>query len=242
MTESKGVLDKKYAIERLKKPELNFRFRVRATFVKNAIKKYLKKTENLEILDFGAAEGLTMLEMSKLLPGSNLIGIEYSQELINQAPELPENIKLMQGDVTDLENILKNSQFDAVSALAILEHLKNPEKALKEAFEALKPGGLFIASSPSPFWDHISTKLGLLKDEQHEVDMTKKLMIQIAKDAGFEVMKFTRFMWSPISFLPYLKIRVSPKFSLTVDNIVSKLFIFNWLFVNQAIIARKPKI
>ena len=38
----KGVLDKKYAVERLQKAELNFRFKVRARFVKNTIVKYLK--------------------------------------------------------------------------------------------------------------------------------------------------------------------------------------------------------
>src|SRR3972149_2002436 len=116
-SKSKGVLDKKYAIERLQKPELKFRYKVRAAFVKNAVKKYLKKTYGLHVLDFGAAEGLTMLEMDRLLPESAFTGIEYSEELINQAPSLPENIKLVRGDVTNIENREINNNYDVVSAL-----------------------------------------------------------------------------------------------------------------------------
>ena len=118
-----------------------------------------------------------------------------------------------------------SENFDVVSALALLEHLKNPLLAIQEAYKTLKPGGLFIASSPNQFWDHISTKLGLLKNEQHEVDMNKKIMIKLVIDAGFEVVGFKRFMWSPISFLPYLKIKVPPVLSLKIDSFISNLFI-----------------
>jgi 2-polyprenyl-3-methyl-5-hydroxy-6-metoxy-1,4-benzoquinol methylase len=237
--ENKGVLDKQYAIERLKKPELNYRFKTRARFVKNTIQKHLGTASNLNILDFGAAEGLTMIEMHNLIPESSFLGIEYSEELIGLAPTLPSNIRLIKGDVTNLSTDIVNNRYDVVCALALLEHLKNPLEALQEANKVLKSGGLFIASSPNPFWDHVSSKLGLLRDEQHEVDMNKKLMLDLVKDAGMELIAFKRFMWAPVSFLPYLKIKVSPSFSLKIDDIASKLFVFNWLFVNQAIIARK---
>lgn len=240
MEQPKGVLDKSYAVERLQKPELNFRFKVRAYLVKNCIASYLTKQKEVKVIDFGAAEGLTMLEMHKLIPGSEFSGIEYSTDLIEQSPDLPSNIKLEQGDVTKLENIYCKGEYDCVSALALLEHLKEPILALKEAYKALKPGGLFIASSPNPFWDHISTKLGLLRDEQHEVEMNKRVMKQLMKEAGFNIVGFKRFMWAPVSFLPYLKINVSPSFSLKIDSLVRKFVIFNWLFVNQAIIGKKP--
>jgi 2-polyprenyl-3-methyl-5-hydroxy-6-metoxy-1,4-benzoquinol methylase len=236
---SKGILDTKYALERKTKTELIFRYKTRAQFVADCAQKYLGRRRALDILDFGAAEGLTILELDRLLPSSTITGIEFSLELIDRAVELPANIVLLQGDVTQLSTAVKAKKYDVVSALALLEHLPNPALAVKEAADVLKPGGLFIASSPNPFWDDISTKLGLLRDGQHEVKMTKQTMISITEEASLEVVSFERFMWSPVAVLPYLKMNVNPKFALAVDRAVQKLRVFNPLFVNQAIIARK---
>jgi 2-polyprenyl-3-methyl-5-hydroxy-6-metoxy-1,4-benzoquinol methylase len=237
--QSKGVLDDRYAIERLHKPELIFRYKVRSRFVKKNVSTFLQKDRNLNIIDFGAAEGLTLLEMNRLFPESNFLGIEYSEALIKKAPELTQNIKLIQGDVTRLSPEIKEDNYDVVCALALLEHLKNPLDAVLEAKRVLRKGGLFIASSPNPFWDHVSTRLKLLRDEQHEVDINRKVMLELLHNAGMELVVFRKFMWSPVSILPYLNIKVNPDFSLKIDAFIAKLKIFNWLFVNQAIIARK---
>jgi 2-polyprenyl-3-methyl-5-hydroxy-6-metoxy-1,4-benzoquinol methylase len=236
---NRPVLDSQYAIERLTKPELKFRYKVRALFVSKIVRKYFKRTNQLRFLDFGAAEGLTLLEMHHLFPESSFDGIEYSLELIKRAPVLPENIRLIEGDVTSLPAEVNNKKYDIVCALALLEHLKNPLEAIKQAKAVLNTGGLFIASSPNPFWDHISTHLGLLRADQHETDMTRKIMINMILSADMEIVAYKKFMWSPVSFLPYLRIKVNPAVSLKIDNFISKLLIFNWLFVNQAIIARK---
>ena len=233
-------MKKEYAQDRLNKPELIFRYQVRAALVVWAIKKYLLINSKLNILEFGASEGLTMLEINNSFPNNQLTGIEYSEELLQYAPSnLPNNINLIQGDVTNLKNTFPDNSQDVVIALALLEHLPDPSLAVKEAYRILKPGGLFIASSPSPFWDHISTKLGLLEDEQHMVDMTKKLMIQLTKKSNFNLITFLRFMFAPVSFLPYLKIPIPPKTSLKVDRLINNIHLFDWLFVNQAIIAKK---
>jgi 2-polyprenyl-3-methyl-5-hydroxy-6-metoxy-1,4-benzoquinol methylase len=236
---SKGILDERYASERQKKPELIFRYKTRARLVYNCAKKFIGRTSGIHLLDFGAAEGLTLLELNNLLHESRLTGIEYSKELLSKAPPTPENVVLKEGDVTDLPAEIPNESYDIVCALALLEHLPEPRKAINEAKNKLKSGGIFVATSPSPFWDAISTKLGLLREEQHETEMNKKLMKGMIKDAGMEVVTFDRFMFTPVAFLPYLKVNVSPSFSLKVDKVVSALKIFNWLFVNQVVIGRK---
>jgi hypothetical protein len=57
---------------------------------------------------------------------------------------------------------------------------------------------------------------------------------------GLKVEEFGKFMWAPISFLPYLGVRVSPGVSLKIDALVRMLKIFTFLFVNQFVIGRKP--
>lgn len=236
---SKGILDTQYALDREKKPELIFRYKTRAQFVANCATTHLGGHIGLNVLDFGAAEGLTIRELDSLMPGGHITGIEYSQDLVDRAVDLPPNVILRQGDVTALPAEVKEKQYDVVSALALLEHLPNPLEAVKEAASVLAPGGLFVASAPNPFWDDVSTTLGLLRDEQHEMEMTQDVMTALVEDAGLSSIGFERFMWSPVAFLPYLKIPVNPRLSLVVDGAVRKLRVFDWLYVNQAIIAQK---
>lgn len=236
---NKGVLDNEYSEERKKKPELIFRYKTRARMVSNIIKNYHKNSRNLEILELGAAEGLLMVELDKIIKNNNISGLEYSKKLIGSAPPMPKNLTLFEGDATKFPDKIKSKKYDVVCALALLEHLSKPKNCLKESLSILEPGGIFIASSPNPLWDSVSVKLGLLKGGQHEIDMTKNKMISMPQAAGFEILKFERFMWAPVSILPYFKIKISPKTSLAIDSIISKFYLFNWLFVNQLVVARK---
>ncbi|KPA18388.1 Methyltransferase type 11 domain protein [Candidatus Magnetomorum sp. HK-1] len=240
MENKKGILGQEYSEGRKKKSELKFRLSVRAKMLADAIEEYSASKADLKILDMGAAEGRTLVELSNFLPGNEFIGIEYSKKLINSAPMLPENITLIQGDITNLSNSLGANNFDIVSALAVLEHLKIPSDGLREAYNILKPGGLFVATCPVPFWDDISNKLGLLKEDHHEIDMHKRVMVSMVEEAGFSLLMYRRFMWAPTSFLPYLNIPISAKFSIKCDRLVERVKVLNWLFVNQIVIARKP--
>jgi len=236
-----GVLDQTYAMNRQYKPHFVFRYKVRAKIVAMSAKKYLGISKALRILDFGAAEGLTFLEFRRLLPLGTYVGIEDSDELFQRVfLDGQSDSLIIKGDVTKLPNNVKDASYDIVSALAILEHLSNPIEAVHQAKMALRPGGIFIATCPSPSWDIISTRLGLLAGDQHASKMDKKYMINIMQEAGLEVLSYQRFMWAPIGLLPYIKIHISPSFSLILDQIISRLKIFNWLFVNQYVIARKP--
>jgi 2-polyprenyl-3-methyl-5-hydroxy-6-metoxy-1,4-benzoquinol methylase len=152
---------------------------------------------------------------------------------------MPTNCALIQGDVTEKNDSVKNNYYDLVSSLAILEHLEEPEKLFENAFDALKPGGIFIASCPSPIWDKISGKMKLHHDEFHAQDFNQKLFVKLGKNAGFEMLQYRKFMSAPIGFLPYLRINISPKFSHNFDRLLSKFKILDWSFVNQLYVARK---
>ena len=122
----RGILNEPYADIRLNKPECIFRYKVRANVVFDKIKKFTKINEDLKLLAFGAAEGNTLRELSYKLHSFELLGIEYSKELVNRATDLPKNIRVIQGDVQDLSNCIKNNSQDIVIAMALLEHLSNP--------------------------------------------------------------------------------------------------------------------
>lgn len=235
-----GVLDENYACDRMTKPELRWRLATRARVVADAARLYLQSRPVPRVLDMGCAEGRTLVEMSRLLPGSSFDGIEYSKDLVDAAGTLPDYVRIWQGDITALPASISAESYDIVSALAVLEHLSFPVCAIKEAQRILKPGGIFVATSPSPAWDHFSVTLGLLKGDDHVSDVNRSFLMGLVREAGLEPLQYRRFMWAPVAFLPYLHIRPSPRLALRIDRIIEALRFLNWTFVNQAIIAKKP--
>ncbi len=242
---TQGILDASYAEDRSQRPEFVFRYRVRARIAAAAARDLMPEADSLRILDLGSAEGRTLLELDQVLNGqtlgvAELLGIEAASDLLANRPDLPPHIRIVRGDVTRLPDVVEAGTFDLVSALALLEHLSAPGKAISEAARALRSGGLFVATCPHPFWDAVSTRLGLLAEDQHELRLDREILSALVAEAGLELLTYRRFMWAPVGFLPYLKIRVSPELALAVDRWIGAIRLFDGLFVNQAVIARKP--
>lgn len=235
-----GILNKSFALNRKYKKELIFRYKTRAKLVTTIIKNKFDNFKNFNLLDLGSAEGLTLLEINQDLPNGEYLGIEYNYELIESHPLFPSNIQIIQGDITKLENMdkIKNNFYDVITAMVVLEHLSNPIDVVERVKNILKPGGIFIATCPNPFWEVVSVKLGLLKNENHLNNFNKSKLINIIEDGGMKVIDYKRFMFAPVSFLPYLKLSFSSLFSLKIDSFISLFKIFDWLFVNQCIIGQ----
>lgn len=235
----KGVMDYNYSEERVSKKYLKFRYKSRAFETHRAFRKYSPNVNSPNILDFGSADGFTLIETHNLLNAKSSIGVEYSRELIASALLMPTNCELIQGDVTERNELVQKNFYDLVSSLAILEHLEEPEKLFENAFDALKPGGIFIASCPSPIWDKISGKMKLHHEEFHAHDFDQTLFVNFGDNVGFKMLQYRKFMSAPIGFLPYLGINISPNFSHKFDQILSKIKILDWSFVNQLYVAQK---
>ena len=65
---SGGVLDATYAHDRLQKPEVRFRYRIRARIVVEAVRRYQGRAEQVRDLDLGSAEGRAQQELHSMLP------------------------------------------------------------------------------------------------------------------------------------------------------------------------------
>ncbi|MGB1274379.1 MAG: class I SAM-dependent methyltransferase [Nannocystaceae bacterium] len=230
-----------YATGRIKAPQLRFRYRVRALLATESLHARRGRQADYRVLELGAAEGRTLLAIRELLGARGQYdGIELSDELLAAAPEMPSDTRLIKGDVMALPSEIESGSYDLVSALAVLEHLPDPVAALREAYRCLKPGGVLVATCPNPFWDDVAGALKMVADEAHEQEIDGKAMQKMATEAGFIDVTFRPFMWAPVGVLPYAKIPVDPGLSLRIDRIVQRLRVFNFGFVNQAIVAQKP--
>jgi len=238
-SDDSGVMFKDYAEDRKKKAYLSFRYKTRARQAYWALKKY--GLDGIpKILDLGSADGLTMALLHQMAGAEKSVGIEYTQELVDMATGLPDGCEIRQGDVTQLPEDCKKGDFHLVTALALLEHIGDPAKVFAQANKALLPGGLFVASCPNPFWDKLSGSVGLHKEEYHFTDFRWPLFKQFAIGEGMEAVRFKPFMSVPYAFLPYLKIPVSAAIADVIDTAILTFRIFNFTFVNQLFVARKP--
>lgn len=124
-----------------------------------------------------------------------------------------------------------DSEYDAVVADFVFEHVEDPRSAFAEARRSLRPGGVLILRTPNlwhyislvsaltPHWFHTSTsgRLRRYKEEAHDVyptfyrANTAPAIRRAARTAGLEVADITRIekepaygMASPLLFYPFM--------------------------------------
>jgi len=140
---------------------------------------------NSVVLDIGCGYHAKLLKkLSPLIQKG--IGIDIS---IKDEHPL-RNITLKKGNV---ENKLpfKDSQFDTITALALIEHLDHPIKTLKESYRVLRPKGSLLLTTPSKKSQlllEILSKFNLISKSEimdHKRYYDSETLIKDLKQAGF---------------------------------------------------------
>lgn len=118
-----------------------------------------------KILDLGCGTG----DLAKQLAdaGAEVVGIDSSPDMIEQAKRKYPEVSFMTGDATALDF---HDEFDAVFSNAVFHWIKEPSKALDSVYESLKKGGRFVAD------------FGGIRNVQ---TITDEMIVQI-KQEGFE--------------------------------------------------------
>ncbi|MEA5567286.1 class I SAM-dependent methyltransferase [Anabaena sp. UHCC 0399] len=92
------------------------------------------------ILDLGCGTGQLTEKIAQL--GANIRGIDSAVTMIEKARQ---NYPHLPFDVADARNFLVEQPLDAVFSNAALHWIKPPETATRCIYQALKPGGRFVA-------------------------------------------------------------------------------------------------
>ncbi len=106
---------------------------IQKLFINNFYKVFLDVIKPLEvesILDVGCGEGFTLEKLYQNKVGKILEGIDYSSTAVKLGKKQNKKLVLKQGDIYELP--YKANSFDIVLCMEVLEHLEDPEKALKE--------------------------------------------------------------------------------------------------------------
>lgn len=220
----KGTLGLQYAIHRNTKTSLKYRLWRRTHEVLSLIERYSKRPVEC-IIDLGAADGKMLKMIHNHYPESQCVGVEYSDELVTYSKDVFPELEIVQGDIQSI-NYPENT-FDVAVATAVIEHVPNPEKVIHEARRVLRSDGIFILTSPDPFWERIATMVGHLNDDQHNKVMNIEQLSSLLTKGGFDVLEKKKFMISPFG-LP---------FEFGIERCIRR-FKLDFMLANQIIIGK----
>jgi len=110
------------------------------TYYKTFVKE-LKKLEIKNVLDIGCGEGFILNKLKQERIGESWEGIDYSKEAVEIGKKIHSYLDLTQGSIYDSK--FKDNSFDLVVCTEVLEHLENPQIALKEVVRISKKYILF---------------------------------------------------------------------------------------------------
>lgn len=114
----------------------------------------LLKGEGQCVIDLGCGEGITLEAMIKTFPHKRCLGIELDRENAKTCRSF--DLPVLNGSIYDLS--IRTESTDDCLLTDVLEHLEDPEKALKEIRRILKPGGKLIVVIPNDrnfFWSRL---------------------------------------------------------------------------------------
>jgi 2-polyprenyl-3-methyl-5-hydroxy-6-metoxy-1,4-benzoquinol methylase len=100
---------------------------------------------NSKVLDAGC--GLSAWTTPQLRKKYTISGMDGEPEAIEVCKKIYPNQDYRVGDLYNLT--YKPNSFDAVVMREVIEHFVDPEKAVKEVYKILKPGGIFIVTTPN---------------------------------------------------------------------------------------------
>ena len=146
----------------------------------------LRHTENAKsVLDIGCGEGVTLEKINKQSRDRAAVaGIDADPRNVAACGNLP----VSKGDVYELPRL----SWDCCLLLDVIEHLDDPNKALRSIHGALAPGGKLIAMFPNDtlffFARLVCLKIGAaFADYGHKGDFTPTVIRWAMEEVGFKI-------------------------------------------------------
>jgi 2-polyprenyl-6-hydroxyphenyl methylase/3-demethylubiquinone-9 3-methyltransferase len=157
-----------------------------------------------KILDLGCGNG----EVTGLLASKGFVveGCDASASGLALARSSFPGVRFFQHDLANPLPEEHSGGYDAVVSLEVIEHLLMPRQLMSNALQALRPGGLFVLSTPfHGYWKNLALALTNkfddhwhpLRDWGHIKFFSKQTLLQLFKESGFEISA-----WLPVGRIP----------------------------------------
>ena len=153
----------------------------------------LGKKKYHRILDVGCGTGETLSYLRTIYPKSEIYGVDTSQKAVNFSKGRGHKM-VFRANAIKLP--FKDNFFDAILFLDVLEHVKNDQRAIREAGRVLRKNRRIIITSPglSFIWSPHDEMQG------HQRRYTRREIRRLTVEAGMKVnfISYFNFFLSPI--------------------------------------------
>jgi len=149
------------------------------------------------VLDAGCGNGFFTRRLRET--GFDAVGMDLDESGIIHARKACSSIRFEVASIYDSISILFGQQFDAVVSLEVIEHLYDPRTFVGRVQECLRPGGLFVLSTPyhgylknllialaGKFDAHVSPSW----DGGHIKFWSRRTLTSVLEEKGFRVEAF----------------------------------------------------
>ena len=136
--------------------------------------KLLDPQQHEHILDLGCGKG----EETQEIAGKSVarvVGIDHSEWFSDEWVQARKGYENLEFQVMNADSLKFNEEFDAVFSNLVIHHIKPPEPVISSVWNALKPGGRFVAE----FYGHgtaeeiISALTRVMSSHNYSFDIKK---------------------------------------------------------------------
>ncbi|HOV59523.1 MAG TPA: methyltransferase domain-containing protein [Candidatus Hydrogenedentes bacterium] len=179
-----------------------------------------------KLLDVGCATGSFGHAVKTQFGNPLVFGIEMNPDAAEQARQKLDEV--LMGDIEDIDLPETFRNFDCIVCADVLEHLRNPEVALRKLGDRLAPDGRIVISIPNvQFYEVIAmlasgnwtyTHAGIM-DETHRHFFTRATLEDLLREAGLECLTIEPLSMATDHLFPLPADRSAHLGKITITNL-----------------------
>ena len=189
--------------------------------------------KNKKIIECGCADGYFIQQILNFNKNNNIdiCGCDISEKLLKIANDKNKDINFF---LHDINNSKLQNKYDIIISSEVIEHCKNPKKALEHLCNSLNKEGYLILSTPNKKWEGLvkfASKIKIRPFQGYENFLTYNDIKEILIKNNFKILRFKGIHLYPFQF----------GFNKLHENLDNRTKFLNKFKINFAFLAQKTK-